>query len=161
MKKWISLFLVLCLLAAGLAGCGTADISAYADTQILVTGLLEEDFYITPAELAELKCVSTTTTGNTAKAGTVQAYGPTLETFLAQYGKELSDFKAIRFCASDDYNITIGRASWDKYDVILSIAQGSKPLDEWQRPLRVVIPGGDSGNWIRLVEEINFEYAGE
>lgn len=161
MKKLICLTLILCMMAVVLGGCGSADISAYSDARILVTGLLEEDFYITPGELAELKCVSTTTTGNTAKAGTVQAYGPTLETFLAQYGKELSQFKYIRFCASDDYDVTIGRVSWDKYDVIMSIANGSKPLDEWEQPLRIVIPGANSGNWIRLVTEINFVYAEE
>lgn len=159
MKKRICIFLALTLLVC-LTGCGKADISAYSDQQILISGLLEEDFYVTPAQLAELKCVSTTTTGNTAKAGTVKAYGPTLETFLAQYGKKLSDFKAIRFKASDDYSVTIGKASWEKYDVILSIASGSDPLDEWQQPLRIVIPGGDSGNWIRLVTRIDFQYAG-
>lgn len=160
MKKLICVAMALCLLTSIFCGCGKADISSYSDSQILVTGLLEEDFYVTPAELAELECVNTTTTGNTAKAGTVQAYGPTLETFLAHYGKELSEFRSVRFCASDDYDVTIGRVSWNKFDVILSIANGSKPLDEWQQPLRIVIPGGDSGNWVRLVTEIHFEYAG-
>lgn len=161
MRKIICIVLTLCLLTLCLAACGSADISAYADTQILITGLFEEDFYITPAELMELECVSTTATGNTAKAGTVKAYGPTLETFLAQYGKELGEFRSVRFQASDGYSITIGKASWKKYDVILSVANGSKPLEEYQQPLRLVIPGGDSGNWIRLVTQIDFEYAGE
>lgn len=159
MKKTIALLLAL-ILILGLAGC-SADISAYADTPILVTGLLEEDFTITPGELAELECVEATAVGQTAKAGTVQAYGPTLETFLAGYGKTLEEFKSVRFVASDDYVVTLGKASWSKYDVILSISQGSKALADYQQPLRIVIPGGESGNWIRSVVEIEFTYAEE
>ena len=156
MKRIIALLLLmLCL-----TGCA-ADISAYADTQILVTGLLEEDFYITPGELAALECVEATAVGQTAKAGTVQAYGPTLETFLAQYGRTVDAFKSVRFTASDDYVVTIGKASWEKYDVILSIAQGSKALPDYQQPLRIVIPGGESGNWVRSVIAIEFTYAEE
>ena len=156
MKRIIALL----LLVLYLTGCA-ADISAYEDSPILVTGLLEEDFCITPGELAALECTEATAVGKTAKAGTVQAYGPTLETFLAQYGKPLDEFKSVRFTASDDYVVTIGKVSWDKYDVILSISQGSKALPDYQQPLRIVIPGGDSGNWVRCVTTIEFTYAEE
>ena len=57
--------------------------------------------------------------------------------------------------------VTIGKASWDKYDVILSIARGSEPLEDYQQPMRVVIPGGESGNWVRAVTTIEFTYAEE
>lgn len=40
--------------------------------------------------------------------------------------------------------------------MILSIANGSKPLDAYQQPMRVVIPGGSSGNWVRMVTKIEF-----
>ena len=156
MKRIVALLLLL----LSLAGCA-ADISAYEDTPILVTGLLEEDFYITPGELAALECVEATAVGKTAKAGTVQAYGPTLEAFLTQYGKTLNEFKSVRFTASDDYVVTIGKVSWDKYDVILSVSQGSKALPDYQQPLRIVIPGGDSGNWVRCVTAIEFTYVEE
>ena len=105
-----------------------------------------------------MECTSATATGKSAKAGTVQAYGPTLETFLAQYGKTLDEFKSVKFYASDDYTVTLGRVTWEKYDVILSVAEGSKPLPEYQWPLRILIPGGDSGNWVRLVTKIEFTY---
>lgn len=160
MRRKISVLLALCLLIAVFSGCGKADISAYADEKILVTGLLEEDFYITAADLAQMKCVSATADGK-ASQGKIQAYGPTLDTFLAEYGQDISDFKAIRFCASDDYDITIGRASWEKYEVIFSIANGSEPLEDYQKPMRVVMPGGKSSSCIRLVDEINFVRAGE
>lgn len=57
---------------------------------------------------------------------------------------------------SDNYDVTINALVWDAYDVILSVPNGSKPLEERQRPLRVVIPGYDSGKWVRLVTEICF-----
>ena len=54
------------------AGC-KADLSAYADTPITVTGLTDEPFTVTPAELAQLKCVDAKARGNSDKAGTVRA----------------------------------------------------------------------------------------
>lgn len=35
-------------------------------------------------------------------------------------------------------------------------ANGSKPLDAYQQPMRVVIHGGSSGNWVRMVTKIEF-----
>lgn len=157
MKKYIRL-LALLLLLVSLCGCGGLDISDYGDEQILITGLTEEDFYITPNQLLEMECVSATAKGKTAKAGTVQAYGPTMATFLEAYGKSLDDMYSIKLIASDDYKVTLGQATWEKYDIILSVARGNKALDDYQQPLRVVIPGGDSGNWARMVVRIEFTY---
>lgn len=141
------------------SACGTADISAYEDQEILIIGLEEEDFFITPGELMEMKCVSATAEGQSEKAGTVHAYGPTLNTFLEQYGRSLEEFKSIRFTASDEYVVTLGKVSWENYEIILSIADGSEALPDYQQPLRVVIPGGQSGNWVRSVVRIEFTEA--
>lgn len=155
--KGLVAILLCAMLVLGLAGC-KPDISEYENDQILITGLLEEDFYITPGELAELDCVKATATGATEKAGTVEAYGPTLETFLAQYDKTLDEFKSIKFVGEDDYAITLGKVSWDKYDIIMSIASGNDPLEKDRRPLRLLIPGAQSGNWIYMITEIQFTY---
>lgn len=104
MKRITAVFLL--LLSLFLVGCG-ADISAYQDREILVVGLAEEDFSVTPRQLSEMKCTSETATGQSAKAGTVTA-------------------------------------------------NGSKPLDAYQQPMRVVIPGGSSGNRVRMVTKIEF-----
>lgn len=138
-------------------GC-KADISEYENEKIQIVGLLEEDFYITPGELAELECIETVAHGKTAKAGTVEAYGPTLETFLAQYGKSLDEFYSVKFYAKDDYTVTLGKQTFEKCDVILSIARGSEPLYEGQQPLRIVIPEADSGKWTYMITEIQFTY---
>lgn len=140
-----------------LCGC-RADISAYGKTPILIVGLLEEDFTVTPEELVNMKCVSGIATGSSAKAGTVQGWGPTLETFVERYGHTLDEFKCVTFYASDDYHIALGPVTWEKRDVILSVANGGKPLEAGQCPLRVVIPGADSGKWIRMVDKIQFTY---
>lgn len=153
MKRITAVFLL--LLSLFLVGCG-ADISAYQDREILVVGLAEEDFSVTPRQLSEMKCTSETATGQSAKAGTVTAYGPTLDTFLAHYGRDKSEFKCIRFTAEDGYDVVLGPVTWEKRTVILSIANGSKPLDAYQQPMRVVIPGGSSGNRVRMVTKIEF-----
>lgn len=103
-----------------------------------------------------MKCTSETATGQSAKAGTVTAYGPTVDTFLAHYGRDKSEFKCIRFTAEDGYDVVLGSVTWEKRTVILSIANGSKPLDAYQQPMRVVIPGGSSGNRVRMVTKIEF-----
>ena len=61
--------LLLAVLFLLLAGC-KADLSAYADTPITVMGLTDEPFTVTPAELAQLKCVDAKARGNSDKAGT-------------------------------------------------------------------------------------------
>ncbi|MDR1206563.1 MAG: molybdopterin-dependent oxidoreductase [Peptococcaceae bacterium] len=155
----------MCILCAAVwlpAGCGSASgldaaIADYADAQITVAGLTETEFTISPSELAELDCVSSSASGQTAKAGTVSAAGPTLETFLEQYGKTQTDFALARFIASDGYRVTLHIQSLEKYEIILSVASGDKPLPESERPLRLLIPGAESSQWIYAVERIEFE----
>lgn len=153
MKKIICCFLTLLLAAALLCGC-RADISAYADAEIRVTGLPCGELTVTPSELAEMDCVSADVNG---KSGAERAWGPTLETFLAAYGVTLDEVRYVRFLASDDYHGSVSAKIWEKSPVILSVANGSKPLDAWQQPLRVVIPEGASSTWVRLVTEISVE----
>ncbi|SHH97868.1 Oxidoreductase molybdopterin binding domain-containing protein [Sporobacter termitidis DSM 10068] len=145
-----------CLLLPGCGAGVTADISAYGDTPITVSGLTDKDFTVTPGELAKLKCVRMDGTGKTAKAGTVNAVGPLLETFLAQYGKTLDDFSYIKFTAADQYAVTLGKQHLKEKDVVLSVASGSKPLTESQRPLRLFIPDAESSYWIYAVVRIDF-----
>lgn len=157
-KKLVVTVLAVCICAV-LVSCGKADISAYKDRQIMITGLTDEDFYITAGGLAEMKCVSATAHGKSAKAGTVNAYGPTIETFLEKYGKTIDEFRSIRCVASDGYTVTFGKVTWDRSELILSVANGSDALEEKQQPLRIVAPDADSGNWIRAVIQMEFEYA--
>ena len=152
--KWmLPLLLLLCLTACG----GTADISAYGDTPITVSGLLEEDFTVTPNELAALECVSRTATGAMAKAGTVKAYGPLLNTFLAQYGVSASDFYKIRFLCADEYKVVLRDEYLTDYEVVLAVAYQDGPLPEEMRPLRLLIPEAESNKWAYAVTHIEFE----
>lgn len=156
MKRYVCGVLALLLLLS-LSGC-RADISDYENVPIQLIGLENEDCSITPAELLRLECVSATARGNSDKAGTVKAYGPTLAALAEYYGHSLDEFRYIRFCASDDYDVTVNELIWDSYEIILSVANGTKPLEERQQPLRVVIPGYDSGKWVRLVTRIEFVF---
>lgn len=159
MRKTVCSLLVLCLVILITAGCDAsvrADLSAYGDEAIRIIGLGAEDLTVTPKELAKLDCESQSATGKTQKAGTVYGVGPTLDTFLAQYNKKQTDFQKIIFKAKDGYTITLGPQDLKKYTIILSVANGKKPLSEQEAPLRLLIPEAESGKWIRMVNEIKF-----
>jgi DMSO/TMAO reductase YedYZ molybdopterin-dependent catalytic subunit len=159
MKKKAYSLLALCLIIWFAAGCGVsvqADLSTYGDQPILISGLSAEDFTVTPNELAQLDCESQSATGKTQKAGTVHGVGPTLDTFLAQYNKKQTDFQKIIFRAKDGYTITLGPQDFKKHTIILSLANGKEPLSEQEAPLRLLIPGAESGKWVRMVTEIKF-----
>ncbi len=152
----VAAIVVAVLIYMGVNYWGTADISAYGNEIIQVEGLTDEIFDVTPYELAEMDCVSDVAVGQTEKAGTVRAYGPTLETFVENYGRTLDEFYSVTFKAYDGYITKLGEATWDKYEVILSISEGNKPLEDWRQPMRVVIPGADSGRWEYGVGVITF-----
>lgn len=159
-KRWFAPLLGL-LCAALLCGCGgsvkvTADISAYADTPIAIAGLTEQEFNTTPGALAQLECVTQTATGATAKSGTVTAVGPTLNTFLAQYGKTQTDFDRVRFIGGDAYRVVLYEEDLAEFTIYLSVAEGTNPLPAEQLPLRVLIPGADTNTWARMVTRIEF-----
>ena len=162
LEKTILAIVIAAVLVVGLRiGVGPtilwADISAYENEQILVTGLTDEDFYITPGQLAELPLEKVTATGETAKAGTVNGIGPTMDTFIEAYGEGAAkeDFKQVKFYASDNYTTALVR-TLQEGEIVLSIANGNEPLYEGHQPLRIVIPGEDSGTWIYMITAIEF-----
>lgn len=159
-KKWLFSACGALLLLAFCCACGskTADISAYGDVPITISGLTEEEFTITANELAGLECVSRTATGATAKAGTVNATGPLLDTFLAQYGYEPSDFYKIRFLCADNYKAVLRGDYLTDYEVVMAISSGSEPLPEGCRPMRLLIPEAESNLWAYSVVRIEFEF---
>jgi hypothetical protein len=152
-------FAVILALLMLLSACGakTADLSAYGDTPIEISGLTDQDFTVTPNELAKLKCVSRTATGESEKAGTVDATGPLLNTFLAQYHCQMSDFYKIRFLCADQYKVVLKGEYLTDYEVVMAISGGGKPLDKAQQPLRILIPEAESSMWAYSVVRIEFE----
>lgn len=149
-----ALFISIILISA--CGSQKPDISAYQDMKIHVTGLGEEDFDITPAELIQMDCVSGSSEGSSEKAGTVTGYGPTLDTFLSHYGKERSNFDKIRFTGKDGYKKTLWGELLDSDKILLSISGGKDPLSESETPLRLIVPGQESSYWVYGVTQIDF-----
>ena len=160
MRSRLSGFIVFLLcISILLSGCKVtvrADISAYADTPIEISGLTEEEFTVTAQELAQLECVEVTAQGQTAKSGTVTGIGPTMQTFLAQYGRSIEEFKKIRFFCSDGYKVLLRDEYLTDYDIIMTLCKGNDPLPELQQPLRIVIPEAESGKWAYGVVRIEF-----
>jgi hypothetical protein len=137
-------------------------IDAYASQEITVTGLLDEPFTITAADLLELDCVNMTVSGQgkatdsgADNTKTVSAYGPTLATFLAAYDEEPENFGRIIFNCKDDYSVVL-KDSQLTQQVIMSISNDKDALEEYQQPLRLVIPSEESGNWAYGVVSIDF-----
>jgi hypothetical protein len=157
--KCFNVFALLFILCIAVSSCGakvTADISAYGDTPIKIIGLAEEEFTVTPNELAKLECVSISASGKTEKAGSVNSVGPLLDTFVTEYGKKLTDFKTVRFLASDQYQVSFSGDKLTDYTIVMSLASEKDPLPENMRPMRLLIPEADSNNWIYAVIQIEF-----
>lgn len=157
-KKWkctaLAGFLVLAVLISGCSPKIKVDTSGYGDDPILVKGVLDEDFNITPNELAKLDLI--TATAQNKKDGTVKAIGPTMDTFLAQYGKKPADFSRVVLRARDGFIRELELPF--NYVLVMSIADGSGkvPLNDDQYPLRFVVPDDNRGKGIRMVIEMEF-----
>ena len=44
----------------------------------------------------------------------------------------------------------------DEKEMILAFGMDGMPLDEEDKPVRIIIPESDSAYWIRMVEKIEF-----
>lgn len=155
--KAVACTLLAVVLLCQMTACGgKPDISSYEDTPIIIKGLADEDFEITPADLLEMDCVSGSDTGDSDKEGTIDGYGPTLDTFLAVYGKERSDFSKVKFIGKDGYKKTIWGEMLKEKEIVLSVANGEEPLKDSETPIRLLIPGADSSYWVYGVNEIEF-----
>lgn len=166
MKRGSVLKAVMCvcfavLICTAMTSCGvkvSADISAYGDTPIKVTGLEKDTFEVTPNELAKMECVKETAEGVSKKAGKVTAVGPTLETFTKEHGHEVSEYSQITFKASDGYTTVLDSAFLKSHStIVLSVANGDKALRKKEQPMRLLIPGAPSSKWTKLVKEIDYE----
>ena len=158
------LLLQLLWLAAAFSACGAAQVDAadfadYAQEQVLISGLGDEDFYISVAELAELPAVSrsASATRSNGEKVSITAVGPLLDTFLASYGAVQTDFDHIRFGAADGYAITVDQNLLANRELILAVMDGKSPLTADDRPLRLVIPGERAMYWVRHLNSISFE----
>lgn len=155
MKKLTCLLLAMVLFLSACAPSIEERIEDYADETITIVGL-GETFTVTPRELAKLELETVSATGATAKAGTIRITGPSLETFLAHYGYSVSDVSKVRFICYDDYKIVLKKTTLREYDIILGLADSDAPLEEKRRPLRLLIPGEESGKWAYGVTTIEF-----
>jgi hypothetical protein len=152
------------LVAAGLGGwlaLRPPDIAAYAGESVSIGGIGQADFIVTIEELAALECtdVSAAGTGSggqgQSKAGTVKAYGPLLETFLASMGHSLAEYERVKVYCKDGYGVVL-RPELLEGEPVLSVAAGKDALDNYQRPLRLVIPGESTGKWCFGVMRMEF-----
>ncbi len=133
-------------------------IADYADQKITISGLTDEDFTVTVADLAALDSVerSASAERSNGEKVSIDAVGPLLDTFLAKYSKSQSDFTSIRFTAADKYSIAVGSQVLQNREIVLAVSDGGNALSEDDQPLRVVIPGERAMYWVRHICRIDF-----
>ncbi|HZK01610.1 MAG TPA: molybdopterin-dependent oxidoreductase [Anaerovoracaceae bacterium] len=166
MKKYLKICSLLILILL-LWGCGGGheqskfqnEIADYADDKILISGLTEEDFELTAAELMEMETVTRSATASMAngKQVKVKIIGPLLETLLQRYNKSQKDFALIRFSAMDNYSIAVPSDILKNREIILGLMDKGAALPEDDRPVRVVIPEERAMYWVRKLNRIDFE----
>lgn len=138
-----------------------ADISRYENIEITIEGLKDEPFTITAGELSKMPMVRVSVpvhNGELTKDETPElgkAIGPTLETFLEKYGAATDDFRSMRVYRDNEYSTSYVRTMKEK-TMVLSIANGRKPLGEKEAPLRIAVEGEDTGEWTGWVRRIVF-----
>ena len=158
-RKKIFVTILLILSMTVMAGCSAtvkADISEYADEEIVITGIAEEDIIVTPADLAEMDCVKKTVKGlSKGTEITVTGIGPTLETVLAEYDIEQSSVKQVIFIAYDGYSKSYDSDFFLVHpDIILSVSTADEPLYDENQPVRLLIPDTTADNWVKGVKKI-------
>ncbi len=146
-----------------LTGCSakvTTDISSYGDTKIVVKGIETSDITVTPDHLASLKCVKASGTSQSGEGAEVTGVGPTLATFLEEYGYRQEDFSSIVFIASDGYTTTLNHQFLLAHQtIILSVSNQDTRLSKDEMPIRILIPDAESSNWTKMVVEMKFTKA--
>lgn len=166
-RKWLTVGIIaaLILVFAGRFLLGPAvllaDISTYEDVKITVEGIEKKPFTITPGELAGMKKTSVKVDvfqgelaeGEEPELG--KAVGPTLDTFLKKYGKTRDDFKSMRAYAENEESKAYVKTMKDK-TLVLSVANGRKPLGEKEAPLRIAVEGESTDEWYGWVRKIVF-----
>lgn len=132
------------------------DILSYAEEPITIIGLESEEVTVTPAELLGLDCESLSVSGTNAAGGnaSASAYGPTLETLLQAHGRTTSDYVKVRFHCKDGYKVVLRDIDLADTEVLLGVSKGKIPLEEYQQPLRIVMPGTNANQWCYCVTRI-------
>ena len=161
MKKLFSLSLIIAMvmsLGILLCSCGVddIDISSYADKQVILSGIQDEDIVLTIADLKALKCKTLKTHCTSDKVGDVRATGPELNTILAGYGVAKADFDKIIIYGTDEYDVKLKNDYITANDIYLAFGVDGEPLDEESAPCRIIIPESDSAYWTRMVNRIEF-----
>jgi len=167
-KSYAKIMPVLVLLALLFgAGCGSSalgpeelknKLAAYGDEKIVISGLEDQDFEISVADLTDLEPVTKSAVSNRANGEQVKvkATGPLLDTFLKKYGKSQKDFSLIRFSAKDQYSIAVPADILANRDIILALMNEGEPLAQEDRPVHVIIPGERAMYWVRMLNRIEF-----
>ena len=163
--------IVLSLIALAVLGVGgrllfgppvlIADISSYEDVEIIIEGLDDEPFTVTPGQLADMKLDSVKVDVHEVELLPDQvqergkAIGPTLETFLDEFGYSIDDIRSMKVYNGKDASTAYVHTLTEE-KIVLSVANGRKALGDKEAPLRIAVADTDAGEWAGWIRRIVF-----
>lgn len=138
-----------------------ADMEPYEKMEIQVEGLTEKPFAITVKDLRKMSMTKMKkpvhqgelTEDETPERG--RAVGPTLDTFLAEYGRSRDEFRSMKVYTASEKSTAYVRTLREE-EIILSVADGNFPLTQKEAPLRIAPSGAEPGEWSGGIRRIVF-----
>ena len=156
--KAITAMGLLAMMSGLFTGCTAEETkdSVMADSEIVITGLAQDDTHITVDEIKALTPCEEHVKGTDSKGNVIEfdIKGGLLSDLLAQYGISQADLSGIRLIASDGYSIEIPHEILAQRDVILAYETDGQPLDKDNAPIHVFIPEERSMYWVRMLSRI-------
>ncbi len=158
--KPVALVLVLMLVLAGCSNAadtgGKGTESETAVEKFTIAGLDGGEVDVTIEELKSMESVTMDAVAIDS-AGNKTNYsvtGPLLADLLVKYDKRQSQLFAIRLIAGDGYSIEVPGEVLKARDVILAHTINGKPLEDKDKPLRIIIPDERAMYWVRNLARI-------
>lgn len=82
--------------------------------------------------------------------------GPTLQEVLKHYKMDITNYTAMGITARDGYYALVPSEILHQKEILLAYMFNDEPIDEEEKPIRVVIPEEFGVYWVKMVSNIDF-----
>jgi DMSO/TMAO reductase YedYZ molybdopterin-dependent catalytic subunit len=163
MKKLVTLFMILLMVAIVFVGCQTTNTSAEttaavattAETiakaiwTITISGVGDKDISFTDVDASKMSTVEITAT----KKDVDQKWtGIPLKAILDFYG--VTDYSAVKVEASDGYSADLDKATVDDAGTILGLTVDGQALSKDDGFAQIVVKSQSTKSWVKAVSKI-------
>jgi len=143
-KKLVFGLIVLALLSAG---CGAKETAAPTSSDQLKVGDGATTKSYSPSNMQAL-------TASTAAFNDITYKGVTLKALIADAGFNMDEVKAVKAVAADGFSANYDASIFTRDDVIVAYATQDGALTADDGVFRMVIPGGEGKQNVRMLAEI-------